>query len=396
MARPGVVVTSRADAPPRSAPTDTSMGFMVGATEIGTKNVDTATSMTEYQAKFGVRTGFTDAYDAAEVFFREGGGKLTVSRLNGVGAEYEELVEAPKGKAGADTQVVDPTITNALARFPRSMGPGQVFVVGTLAQAVDTQNALLDHAAANNRVALLEAPATSTATALAAIAAALRPSPNARYGALFAPAVTVPGVTAGTTRQVPASALLAGMIARNDASYSPNVPVAGDNGQSRFALAPTALYTDTERDTLNTAGVDLVRIMYGGVRAYGYRSLVDPTTSAWAWFNNVRLNMAITALAEEIGERYLFAQIDGRRVTISQFGADLAGMLVPFYEAGSLFGESADDAFYVDVGPAVNTLATIAAGELHAVIGARMSPFAEYVVIEIVKVATQTPLSQVA
>jgi hypothetical protein len=83
-------------------------------------------------------------------------------------------------------------------------------------------------------------------------------------------------------------------------------------------------------------------------------------------------------------------------VKIAQFGGDLTGMLVPYYEAGALFGSSVDDAFYVDVGPTINTLATIAAGELHALLALRMSPFAEYVVIDIVKVATATPLSLAA
>jgi hypothetical protein len=50
----------------------------------------------------------------------------------------------------------------------------------------------------------------------------------------------------------------------------------------------------------------------------------------------------------------------------------------------------------VDVGPAVNTLESIAAGILRAVVGLRMSPFAELVIVEIVKVAVETPLSVAA
>ena len=66
--------------------------------------------------------------------------------------------------------------------------------------------------------------------------------------------------------------------------------------------------------------------------------------------------------------------------------AFLRAMLVPFYESGALYGETAEDAFEVNVGQQVNTPETIAAGELHAVLEVRMSPFAEKVVIEIVKV----------
>src|SRR3954466_15477633 len=84
MARPGVVVLSRAEPPPRSAPTDVGMAFMVAATEKGAA-VKTVSSMTQYEAEFGVRTGFVDAYDAAEAYYREGGVKLTVARTNVVG-----------------------------------------------------------------------------------------------------------------------------------------------------------------------------------------------------------------------------------------------------------------------------------------------------------------------
>jgi hypothetical protein len=257
-------------------------------------------------------------------------------------------------------------------------------------RAAATHTALLDHAAATNRIALLHAAPDATAAELEAVADGLSATVNARYGALFAPAAVCPGVTSAATRDVPFSALEAGIMARNDASYTPNVASAGANGQSRFAVDLTARFT--ERESLNDSGVDIARIVYGGVRAYGYRTLASEDTG-WHLLSNARLNMEIVAKAEEIGERYLFTQIDGRRVTISQFGADLSGMLVPYYEAGSLFGESVDDAFYVDVGPAVNTLESIAAGNLRAIVGLRMSPFAEFVVIEIVKVATDTPLA---
>jgi hypothetical protein len=62
-------------------------------------------------------------------------------------------------------------------------------------------------------------------------------------------------------------------------------------------------------------------------------------------------------------------------------------VLTGYYNAGSLYGETPDDAFSVDVGESVNTPSTLAAGELRAVITMRMSPFAERVVIEIVKVS---------
>jgi hypothetical protein len=374
MTRPGVVVTSRADVPPRSAPTNAGMAFLVGATESG-EAVKRVVSMTQYEAEFGQRAGFTDAYDAAEAFYREGGSALTVSRTNMVPAT--------------------PSVPDALTALTKSYGPGQIFVPGADGLLSTTHDALIAHAGDNNRIALLDTDPDATATELTALATTLAGDANARYAALFAPAAIVPGLTSADTRTVPYSALEAGIMSRNAAAFSPNVPAAGINGISRFATDLTATFTDAEREDLNDAGVDVARLVYGQVETYGYRTLA-PADSGWSNLGNARLNMEIVAKAEAVGERYMFAQIDGRGIRISQFGAELAGMLVPYYDAGSLYGESAHDAFFVDVGPAVNTAETIANGELHAVIGARMSPFAEYVVIEIVKVATDQPLAVIA
>jgi hypothetical protein len=373
MTRPGVVVTSRADVPPRSAPTDAGMAFLVGATESGDA-VKRVVSMTQYEDEFGQRTGFTDAYDAAETFYREGGSALTVARTNEGGT--------------AD-------LPGALDALTRAFGPGQIFVPGAAGILSTTHDALIAHAAENNRIALLDADPDSTATELSALATTLAGDANARYAALFAPGAIVPGLTSADTRTVPYSALEAGIMSRNAAAFTPNVPAAGVNGISRFATDLAATFTDAERQSLNDDGVDVARLVYGQVETYGYRTLA-PVDSGWANLGNARLNMEIVAKAEAVGERYMFAQIDGRGIRISQFGAELSGMLVPYYDAGSLYGESAHDAFFVDVGPAVNTPATIANGELHAVLGVRMSPFAEFVVIEIVKVATDQPLAVIA
>jgi hypothetical protein len=230
---------------------------------------------------------------------------------------------------------------------------------------------------------------------LSALATTLAGDANARYAALFAPAAIVPGLTSADTRTVPYSALEAGIMSRNAAAFTPNVPAAGVNGISRFATDLAATFTDAEREDAKRRRRGRCPLVYGQVETYGYRTLA-PVDSGWSNLGNARLNMEIVAKAEAVGERYMFAQIDGRGIKISQFGAELSGMLVPYYDAGSLFGESAHDAFFVDVGPAVNTVETIANGELHAVIGVRMSPFAEYVVIEIVKVATDQPLAVIA
>jgi phage tail sheath protein FI len=131
-----------------------------------------------------------------------------------------------------------------------------------------------------------------------------------------------------------------------------------------------------------------MRFLYGGVRVYGYRTLADPELNPnWTMLSNSRLYTAIAAQANAIAERFTFAELDGQRRKVNEFGGVLAGMLLPYWTRGSLYGATPQEAFNVDVGAQVNTDATLAAGELHAVIALRMSPFAERVILEIVKTA---------
>jgi hypothetical protein len=432
--RPGVDVISRALPPPRSAPTDTGVAFVVGDTVQGPL-YQLVHSMTEYVAAFGDRSGAGNAtYDAADTYFREGGAKLYVAPTNPTGgmtvgvqtapttAELEAMTRAEldvlavsyglnpadygtkaeeltavEDHLAASPTAVDTGIAAALAALTKDLGPGQVFLADPAKAAVaDNQSALTAHCAATNRVALLSC-ADGDSAALKGAGLALQTDANGRYAALFAPSALVPGVVAGTQRTVPYAAVEAGIIARNDASYNPNIAAAGVLGQAVYALDLNGRYSDSDYQMLNDSGVNMARLIYGGVRTYGYRSCVDPVaTPAWLDFGNARLNMGIVAQAEAIGENYVFSQLDGRGHTLSDFNGDLSGMLLAYYNEDALYGATPADAFYVDTGSSINTPATIANGELHAVIGVRMSPFAEWVLIEIVKVAVNEALPAVA
>jgi hypothetical protein len=241
------------------------------------------------------------------------------------------------------------------------------------------------HAAANNRIAINDGPDTATvATILTAVGAART---EGKWAGMFGPWVKIPGITSGTTRTVPPSGIVAGLIAKADAIGSPNTPAAGENGQSRFALSLTqSAFVDADREDLNDAGFNVLIVKLGGVRVYGWRSLANPASEPqWVNLANSRLLMEIASLADDIGETFLFSEIDGKGRLTAAFGGALTGMLMPYYDAGSLYGASPNEAFIVDVGPSVNTTTTIANRELRAVIGIRPSPFAEMITIEIVK-----------
>lgn len=386
MSRPGTT-TSRLDTrPARSARVQTGPWFIVGTT--GTADtlgatvgpITPCTSLLDYATRFGSRTAhITDAgggvfqsYDAAEFYFREGGTELFVSP-----ATYH-----------ATPSTFETNIAASLLLFKKELGPGQVSVPGRTTPA--TRKAVADHCLAMNRIPLLDATNTATvATITTEVGATTITTPGERISGIFAPWVTVPGVTPLSTRTLAPSAIVAGIIARNDAAgITPNQAAAGAFGESESAIEPTYAYTDDERTTLNTNGVNVLRLVYGGVRVYGFRTLADPSDAAesnYTLLSNARLYMAIQAVLEAIGERFVFRQIDGRRLVIAEYGGALTGALMPYYEAGALYGDTPGEAFKVDVGPTVNTTATIAAGQLRANVRLRMSPFAEEVLLELVK-----------
>jgi hypothetical protein len=279
--------------------------------------------------------------------------------------------------------VTDTEWTASLLRFNRDLGPGQVSFPGRTTSVAHL--ALQAHALATNRIAILDAPNVAGKAALLTALSTVRA--NGKWSGMFWPWETVPGIVTGTDRTMPPSARIAGNISRADSLGSPNTPAAGANGQARFSsgLAVAAL-TDADRQELNAAGLNVSIVKYGGVRTYGWRSCASPASEPdWVNLGNSRLLMEIAAKSDEIGELYIFQEIDGQGVLMSKFGGSLVAMLMGYYNDGSLYGATADQAFFVDTGPSVNTPQTIQNLELRAVIGIRPSPFAEMITIEVVK-----------
>jgi hypothetical protein len=307
----------------------------------------------------------------------------------GASAEDPRAQSAISLASGTDDRgsITDTHRQAALDRFGKDLGAGKVSAPGQTTQAAHSQ--LLAHAKDRNRTARLDFVDTPTVATLASAAALNRADPNARYGAGFAPRAVIPGLLPGTTRTVPYSAVQAGLEAKSLAQgKTAGDPAAGDNGKEdrQFVIGLSQpAWTDAERDTLNSAGVNVARVMDGVVRTYGYRTFVDPlgTKRNWLGLQKADLYMQIAADGNEIAERFEFRTIDGKRHTISDFAGELTGMLLPYYQAGVIFGETFEDAAVVDVGDQVNTIQTIAAQELHAEIAVRMSEFAERTVIGI-------------
>lgn len=278
----------------------------------------------------------------------------------------------------------------ALNRFTPDLGPGQVMAPGRTTST--GQGQLADHAAANDRVAIVDLPDTATVATLESDAADAGGTGNGQYTATFTPWLRIPGITGGTTRVIPPSSAVAGVIARTDAANNAGTAAAGVNGVFRSVIGLSqAAFAESDREALNEAGVNVIRSMLGGFRIYGFRSLADPNNNPqWLDFTVARYLMSLSARCEAVGEGYVFKSIDGAGHLQADYAADLGAVCQADYAAGIIFGASATDAYNVDTGPSVNTPETIADGELRAVVAVRPSPFAELVSILIVN----TPITE--
>jgi len=303
------------------------------------------------------------------------------------------IVAASALSTGADgAALADADWQAALDRIPADLGPGQICAPGRTTSAGHLQ--LLDHGQQRNRFALPDFPDTASDATLVASAQALYTAPNKgrRYGQPVAPWDVIPGLTAQTLRTVPPSARLAAQYARNDALGNPNIAAAGTGGGrgvARFVIdLSQPAWTDAQRKSLNEAGVTVSRRRYGSsIVTWGARTLADQTNDAgWSFAPGVRTVMSYVADARQIGDAHEFDTVDGKGVALGIFNGDLRAPAMALHTVGALFGDTPQDAFFVDTGAAINPPAKLAAGEMHGQVALRVSPIAERVLIDVVKV----------
>ena len=319
-------------------------------------------------------------------------------RVRAVGSVIPVASAAVSIAGGTDDRasVTDVHRIAALNRIPSGAGPGQVSIPGATTSAAHIGVAL--HAKANNRFALLDAPNSSVTADLVAASTAARAGLTdleQTYCFLVEGWAYIPGVAVGTTRTVPPSSIVAALMAARDAlTGNPNDPAAGANGLPSYMLGlARSNWSDTDRGELNDVGVNVFREIARSQRLYGYRTLVDinSTEGGWLSASNARLRMAILSAADAISESFVFSQLT--KAKIAEYNGVLSGMLLGYYNLGALFGDTPEEAFVVDTGTTVNTPTTLAERRLSAVIGVRMTEFAEIVYMEFVKIPVNEELT---
>jgi hypothetical protein len=153
----------------------------------------------------------------------------------------------------------------------------------------------------------------------------------------------------------------------------------------------------TDVEGLLTAGGNAFVNRYGVLQSYGFQTGVaqSPDTPFWQ-ASASRTRMWMIAWAKAIGENYMFKPIDGRGHLASDLQRNLNSKWLELWSNDGLYGDTPEEAFATSVGASVNQESTIALGELHAVVEARLSMYAKSIPIDLVSIPVTGRVSTAA
>ena len=472
MPKLGQEIKSRNAPPSAAALTDTNTAFMIGLTDQGTPGIAVeCTSLAEFEAAFGLASTTNLLFNEVDVFLREAGQTVYVSRKVGPGAKAATIIL--KDSASAATLAVSAkyvgeyankykvVVTEESAEFAITIqnAKGETlekhakiktrleateltweYVVVTLSgssvkvpekgtfelaggtderaaitgaevkkcaeealagfanielagQVQDPANtttgvheALLNHCAEHDRVAIIQLAKGTEAEVLTAVATAAA-LPNAEYGMAVVGSLGCPGVTPGTERKVSAGTVASALCARGDATGSPNVAPCGLEYPLLYCTSTDSDFGNEARQALFNAGANTFHLAYGILSLWGFQSLVSESVSTvYDQFNHTRTRMAIKAKAALINAKVLFEDITEKM--LAGYNTDLTVMLRELEDVEAL------SAFSVNTGPTVNTPSSIEKQEVKAIIEIQMPPYASFAVIELISVPSGQALSE--
>ncbi|MEA2620223.1 MAG: uncharacterized protein QOC97_996, partial [Chloroflexota bacterium] len=243
------------------------------------------------------------------------------------------------------------------------------------------QTSLISHCELQgNRMAVLDAPPGMTPQQIKEWRSEVAMYDSA-FAAFYYPWIKVenPAGTNGDREMfIPPSGHVAGVWARTDESRG--VWKAPANDTIRGCLDVERNITKNEQSLLNPIGINCIR-PFGtrGIRIWGARTLASDTD--WRYINVRRLfNMVETTIMD--GTQW--AVFEPNDVKLWEgVSRTLSGFLQGLWQAGALFGASADQAFYVKCDAETNPPQSIDEGKLVVEVGLAPVKPAEFVIFRI-------------
>lgn len=201
---------------------------------------------------------------------------------------------------------------------------------------------------------------------------------DSQYAAMYHPWLEVNDPLDKKNTYIPPSGSVAGIYARTDNSNG--VQKAPANEVVRSCVGLRTPYNKGEQDILNPIGVNLIRAFPGqGIRVWGARTLSsDPQ---WKYINVRRLFIYIE---ETIRANTNWVVFESNTSDLwDRVKNTVQGFLLTLWSNGALAGSSADQAFFVEIGPSTMTQDDIDNGRLICVIGVAPVKPAEFVIFRI-------------
>lgn len=259
------------------------------------------------------------------------------------------------------------------------------------ADITNTLNPLIAWAASKGNVFLVLdgyqtlAGETSSAFVTRQVAAVSGASPltATSYAALYSPWLLVDdpaSAVPGSVRSLPPGGAVIAKYMTTDAARGVQKPPAGLGTSLSGVLGTEFNFTSTDLDTLNAAGVNVVRNVPGaGYCVMGARTLKSGFPDRY-----VSVRRTLMYLRKALVEQTRFAIFEPNTPDLwDTISAVVTQFLTGIMQLGMLAGSTTEDSFFVQCDEDNNPPAAVGAGEVHITVGVALSSPAEFIIIKI-------------
>jgi phage tail sheath protein FI len=329
--------------PPTSAPTPPTTNPVTGEVKL-------CTNFTEFTKAFGQSAQATKPpylEDAVYGFFRNGGTRCFVTVVNqaGLTAALEDFAAIDEIAIVAAPGCTDRVVLQALSSHCEKLG---------------------------DRIAIFDGPLETTSLSLKPGEGNLPASSN--YAAFYYPWIEVE-----KDKYVPPSGHIAGVYARVDAQRG--VHKAPANEAILGAIGLKYALTRAKQDDLNPQGVNCIRSLNGRILVWGARTWGGKDNNEFKYINTRRL---FNYLRESIDEGTQWAVFEPNGPELwAKIRRSVIAFLTMAWRSGALFGNTPEEAFFVQCDEETNPPEVRNVGQLVVKVGVAMTQPAEFVIFEL-------------
>ena len=203
------------------------------------------------------------------------------------------------------------------------------------------------------------------------------------YAAVYGPWLQVSdpsSASVGATRLLPPGGAILGQYAITDITRGSQKTAAGINNVLKGVLATEVIFTNTDLDTLNQGGINIIRSVPGaGFCIMGGRTTLPGLPSQYI---SVRRTLMRIENALQNLTRFAIFEPNGP-VLWSTLGAVVGQYLTGLMQAGVLQGSTQATSYFVECDATNNPPTSVANGYVYITVGVALLSPAEFIVIQI-------------